>query len=297
MQAQILLYLRSITTPFLDQLAEIITMFAEDTIILLIGLAIYWCIDKKRGIAILSTVLSATIMTNGIKSIVRMPRPFTVVKGLKGNRLETATGYSFPSGHSTAGSSFYGSIAVAFKKKGISIICAILIILIALSRMVLGVHWPLDVAGGLILGLLMAFFAYGMFYRLTEEQIASRYLIASLAMEAASIVLLILLWTGVAPTILFNDLMRTLAMTAACFFGASMDARSLHFKVDGTILQKVLRYLCGIAGIVILMAMKHLFGKNLTYLGSQIIYVLIGLWITWLFPLIGKKVGLFTKEE
>jgi len=47
-----------------------------------------------------------------------------------------------------------------------SIACAVIILLIGVSRMYLGVYWPMDVAGGLILGIL----TYGMFLSMGADQ-------------------------------------------------------------------------------------------------------------------------------
>ena len=64
----------------------------------------------------------------------------------------TAQGYSFPSGHSTAAAALYGSIA-RFMKKWFWLIPAIVLpLLVGISRIVVGAHYPTDVLGGWILG-------------------------------------------------------------------------------------------------------------------------------------------------
>ena len=77
----------------------------------------------------------------------------------------TPTGYSFPSGHVTEYTLFFGFcfyLAFTLLKKGVLrtvllSICAIMIILIGPSRIWLGAHWASDVLGGytLALGLLL----------------------------------------------------------------------------------------------------------------------------------------------
>lgn len=296
MQTQILLFFQKIGTPFLDKLAECITFFGEATSVLFIGLAVYWCIDKKKGFAVFSTLYTAHITSHVIKAIVRMPRPFTVIPELKGKRLSTATGYSFPSGHTTTAASFYSALALTFRKKALSITCALLIVLVGLSRLYLGVHWPLDVAAGLILGCLVSFFLSDLFEKTTEEQRASTFLVLSLFVGALSLTLLGLLWSGTAKAILFSDLLKSSARAFSFWFGSSMEARHVHFSTSGSLLQKMLRYLVGIAGIALLMAMKPLFAGNLSFLGNFIMYTLMGLWMSWIYPLLGQKIGLFPKK-
>ena len=144
MQLDILLFFQSIANPFLDVLMNLVSMAGEIIIPLFIILLVYWCIDKKRGYAVTLSMLTALITTQIVTAIVRYPRPVMVYPELiGGGRLETATGYSFPSGHSTGASSFYGSLAVLFRSRILRAIAIILIVMVPVSRMYLGVHWPM----------------------------------------------------------------------------------------------------------------------------------------------------------
>jgi undecaprenyl-diphosphatase len=66
---------------------------------------------------------------------------------------------SFPSGHSTSSMVFYLTAALVLSQgsrwRGAAIAAGLLMaILVGLSRIVLGVHWPSDVVGGWVFGLL-----------------------------------------------------------------------------------------------------------------------------------------------
>lgn len=94
------------------------------------------------------SVIFAWVSSLVLKLIFQVPRPFIKFSNI--NPLITPMDYSFPSGHSA----FFMAIAVAIflchKRVGyIFIICAILI---GLSRIVAGIHFPLDVFVGWILG-------------------------------------------------------------------------------------------------------------------------------------------------
>ena len=89
---------------------------------------------------------------HGFKWLIARPRPPALIN------YPLAENFSFPSGHAIAALCLYGAIAWlvatryenAAAKAGVAIVAAILILLIALSRVYIGVHYPTDVVAGLI---------------------------------------------------------------------------------------------------------------------------------------------------
>jgi membrane-associated phospholipid phosphatase len=88
-----------------------------------------------------------------LKNIFRVGRPIGV-EGIASLRLHTAGGYAFPSGHTQGAASFWTALMISVKKKGIYGFGSAAIVLVAFSRMYLGVHWPTDVIGGIAAGVL-----------------------------------------------------------------------------------------------------------------------------------------------
>ncbi|MBG0765902.1 MAG: phosphatase PAP2 family protein, partial [Tissierellales bacterium] len=76
--------------------------------------------------------------------------------------------YSFPSGHTT--SSFAASISILIKKRKIGFGFVFLALGIAFSRLYLMVHYPSDIIGGIVLGLICAF-AADKIVNITNEKI------------------------------------------------------------------------------------------------------------------------------
>jgi len=69
------------------------------------------------------------------------------------------SGYSFPSGHAQGSTAFWGYLALHSKRKWVYAAAGVLLILVSFSRIYLGVHFPVDIAGGIAIGLvLLAFF-------------------------------------------------------------------------------------------------------------------------------------------
>lgn len=148
-------FLQSIRNPFFDWFFALITHLGEETFFLVIAILFFWCINKREGYFILITGLIGTVVNQIAKLFFRVPRPwvldpdFEIVESAR----EEATGYSFPSGHTQNIAGTYGSIAAYEPKKWKTILCTVLIVLVAFSRMYLGVHTPLDVIVSLLFAL------------------------------------------------------------------------------------------------------------------------------------------------
>lgn len=148
--------LESIRSPFLDSIASVITMLGEETVFMLVGMALLWCLDKKWGFRFFFIGLVGNTLNQLLKAIFLIPRPwvldesFTIVEAAR----EAATGYSFPSGHTQSVVTVFGTLAVWKKRPWVTVCCTAAILLTAFSRMYLGVHTPLDVGVSLITGVL-----------------------------------------------------------------------------------------------------------------------------------------------
>ena len=110
---------------------------------------------RKAGLASALALIIGTLITNvAIKNVVARVRPYEVIQELE-LMIEKQKDFSFPSGHTYA--SFASAFAIykckeVFPKKW-RIAAMVLATLIALSRLYVGVHYPTDVLGGLIVGL------------------------------------------------------------------------------------------------------------------------------------------------
>lgn len=97
----------------------------------------------------ITLVISQTI-TYGLKSLLSRERPYNILKGL--NTFDIILkDYSFPSGHTSA--SFAIATTVALNIPKLSIVVFIIALIIGVSRIYLGVHYPTDVVAGMILGI------------------------------------------------------------------------------------------------------------------------------------------------
>ncbi len=294
MQLDILLFFQRIANPVLDVLMNAVSMTGEIIIPLFIILFIYWCMDKKRGFAVTLSMLTALITTQIVKAIVRYPRPFMVYPELiSGGRLETATGYSFPSGHSTGASSFYGSLAVVFRSWVLRAIAVILIIMVPVSRMYLGVHWPMDVLAGTIIGLFSAFFLAPMFLRMQEsrESFLSFTMIYGAICFISAAISAFLLDMALIEALAFSDFSSNMAIAAGVLLGANIEKKRIDFTSEGTIGKKAARYIVGlissiaVVAILMMLPLPH-------YTEKLIAFFALGFWVTFCYPAIAVRAGL-----
>lgn len=112
---------------------------------------------RKAGIAIGVALLLSLIINNFIlKNLVARIRPYDVIEGLE-ILIARPKDFSFPSGHT--GSSFAAATVIyrcLGKRYGVPAV--ILAILIGFSRLYIGVHYPLDVLAGVVIGYVIGYF-------------------------------------------------------------------------------------------------------------------------------------------
>jgi membrane-associated phospholipid phosphatase len=299
MQETIMLFFDRIANPALDLFANLASMVGEQTFVIAFILFIFYNYNKKYGFILFSSTLFSVIGMGILKAIVRAPRPFQVLESIQGKRIETATGYSFPSGHTTTASSFYTALALAFRRRAVSIGCAIVIALVGISRLYLGVHWPNDVFGGLVLGVSVSLLVYkplASLYDNRERRISVSMWIGSITFVAA-LVFAILLNIHAIDEVAFTDLMKVLALGGGGFLGFAFENAKVNFSTEGSWVKRIVRYVIAMTGILAIMAAKGAFPESLYAIGSFIRYTLIGVWATGLFPLIGKGLHLFADDQ
>ncbi len=161
MEGQILLFIQNnLRSPILDPVMLFITSLGNAGILWIALTVILVLIKKTRPVGIccaIALLLQITLINGILKNVVGRIRPYEVVDGLI-CLVGVQKDPSFPSGHTTS------SIAcswVMFNRlpKKIGIPALIVAVLIALSRLYVGVHYPTDVAAGIIIGIILGILA------------------------------------------------------------------------------------------------------------------------------------------
>lgn len=140
-----------------------------------IGATAYFLLHGRRRIAALMAIsaIGGQILSSVLKEMVSRPRP-SVVPHLTG-----VADASFPSGHSLVSSVVYLTLGALLAETSgrhrdhmfFLIVALVLVVLVGLSRMALGVHYPSDVMGGWLAGSIWALTCW-MLYRMWHHQSA-----------------------------------------------------------------------------------------------------------------------------
>lgn len=109
---------------------------------------------KKEILMVFFSGFLAYFISVILKILFHTSRPFLILPDVQA--LFPETGYAFPSGHATFFMALAFSIFFLHKKAGY--LFMLFALLIGLARIVAGVHFPIDILGGFILGALVAYF-------------------------------------------------------------------------------------------------------------------------------------------
>lgn len=160
LDGQILLWIQELRNDWLTAFFTTITHLGDGGVLWII-LTVALLIPKKtRKVGItMAIALALTFLTVNLilKPVIARTRPYEVVEGLR-MLVNPAHDYSFPSGHSS--SSMAAAVAMLgalpHKWKPVGWCAVILAVLICISRLYIGIHYPTDVLCGAAIGLMAA---------------------------------------------------------------------------------------------------------------------------------------------
>lgn len=299
MQQQILLFFKEISNPVLDILAELLTMLGEQYFFILIISYLFWNISKREGFKLASAFIYSSVLNSVLKISFHTARPFEKLDAINGKRVETATGYSFPSGHTQGATTFFITLAQIIRKKWFTITAISLSVVVGLTRVYLGVHWPIDVIGSLVFGVIVAFIFCTIIDNYYDDNVRLRRIFFRIqsVVVVGTFILFLLDVLYLKGSMKIADFFKISGIASGAIYGFFAEERFVDFSAeDAGITMKIIRWIIGLVVTIGIMAgLKIVFPEH--NLMNFLRYGLVGLWITFLWPAVGLKIKLFNKQS
>jgi undecaprenyl-diphosphatase len=160
--------IQKLSNPVLDWLMRIITETGDVLAFIILGVILFWCIDKKTAYKLMTTLLFSAGLNGAIKNFTQKPRPYE--EGAK-PILQKTEGSSMPSGHSQNITTAATFMVYEYRKVNwVKWTFIALAILVPFSRMYLGQHYLEDVLVGMALGLVIGILGLVLYSRLPDKE-------------------------------------------------------------------------------------------------------------------------------
>lgn len=189
----ILYALEKIRTPFWNGVMSAVTQLGGEVIFIVAAVVVFWCVSKWEGYYLMTIAFCGTVLNQFLKLICRVPRPwvrdpnFTIVESARAE----ATGYSFPSGHTQNAVGLFGGMARWGGRRWVRLGLTALALVIAFSRMYLGVHTPADVGVSLVLAAALVLGLYPLMRRAQEKPRYMGYVLAAMLVVSGAFVVFV----------------------------------------------------------------------------------------------------------
>ena len=284
---------------------------------------IYWSIDRKLGLRMALFLTFSASINSILKQAFHAPRPYWIDARI--NAIHVSNGFGMPSGHAQA-STVWLFIAAWTKSKKFWGLAIAITLLVGLSRIYLGVHFPSQVLAGWIIGILIIIllnrfeFKFALWFKLVKLPYQLLFVsgITLIFVFLGGIFVLIskdwdipLDWIikaspymeGSKESILSSKGMESVISNAGGFLGAAMGGilidRMGGFNAVGVWWKRLLRSILGLTLILIVYAFFRYFGPDekrilLFYLWRFIGFFVILFSEIFLAPLLFKNIKLLT---
>ena len=257
----ILYALEKIRTPFWNGVMSAVTQLGGEVIFIVAAVVVFWCVSKWEGYYLMTIAFCGTVLNQFLKLICRVPRPwvrdpnFTIVESARAE----ATGYSFPSGHTQNAIGLFGGMARWGGRRWVRLGLTTLALVIAFSRMYLGVHTPADVGVSLVLAAALVLGLYPLMRRAQEKPRYMGYVLAAMLVVSGAFVVFVETCGFPADMDAENlasgigNAWKMLGAVAGMTLAWLLDRRYIHFETQAVWWVQVIKVAVGMA---LLLAIK-----------------------------------------
>ena len=247
---------------FLTEFFSKMTFLGEINTAIVIMAILYWSVSKELGSYLLMG-WSGNRLANGVMKVTACTyRPWIRDSRVLpyGNSINTATGYSFPSGHIMNASTVFGGIAVRKDyPRALRIVLGLVMAFVAFSRVYLGVHTPQDVLVGAAVGTLVMWLTLRLM-RWVEAHPGKDWLVVCIGVGLGAAVAL---YAALKPypadydaegklivdgAKMANDTFKGVGYCVAFLTGWILERRFVGFSTEVPVQQKLMRAVIGLLG-------------------------------------------------
>ena len=247
---------------FLTEFFSKMTFLGEINTAIVIMAILYWSVSKELGSYLLMG-WSGNRLANGVMKVTACAyRPWIRDARIlpHGNAITTATGYSFPSGHTMNAASLFGGIAVRKDyPRALRIVLGFVLAFVAFSRIYLGVHTPQDVLVGAGIGTLVMWLTLRLM-RWVEAHPGKDWLVVCISVGLGAAVAL---YAALKPyptdydaegklivdgAKMANDTFKGVGYCVAFLTGWILERRFVGFSTEVPVQQKLMRAVIGLLG-------------------------------------------------
>ena len=263
---------------------------------------VFWGIDRETGYWVIINSMLSFLANNVIKLTACVYRPWIRNARIEPpeRALRTATGYSFPSGHTQFAASSYGSLAqrCGRDRKVLYVFCGAMIFFAAFSRNYLGVHTPQDV----IVAILCSFVIIKICAVIESKIRKDPSLLDKALLAACAAAILCAVYFHyksypmdyedgrliVDPREMRADGYSSVGAVLGTMIGMLLEKRYVRFRTDGPVLRRVIRVLAGLivpAAVYLLgrLPLYDMFGRDT---GHLVLFAFLTLYAVWIYPAI-----------
>lgn len=286
---ELLLWFQEISNGFWDLLFKTFTLMGEEYFIMVIFCWLAWNGHKtfahKTGFAF----CFGMGINQVLKIIFCIQRPWILDSRIKASpyALESATGYSFPSGHTQSGVTVFGCLAKRFGGTAFKIFCIFCAVMVGVSRLYFRVHTPWDVAVSFIIGILVIF-ATEWIYKICDSHELATLVIGF----GISIAMVIFALTKSYPVYHLPeyayDCVKIAGAIGGFITGWFLERKYVRYESKGKTWQNIIKT---VIGLVLLLLIKLAFKKlfNETYAMMYVQNFVLIFWCIALYPFILTK--------
>ncbi|MBS4022596.1 MAG: phosphatase PAP2 family protein [Dethiobacter sp.] len=275
----LILHLQQFRTTPVETLFRFFTFLGDDQFYMIFFGVILWCVSKPLGFWTAFVLLTSGTYSGLIKDLTLLERP-----ALPG--IIHPDNSAFPSGHTLTAITVWGYMAVRLRKRGFWLWTAVAVVMIALSRLILGYHFLGDVLAGAALAIPFLLLFLWLSVSFTEQGWDKKFSLPLLLVLALAVPAFL------AVVLPGSDPPKLMGYLAGAGIGYILEKEKVRSTVAAPLLKQIIKSLVGLAVLFgIIMGLGPLLPSSVTALGF-IRYALGGIWVTLLAPALFVKLKL-----